>query len=414
MAGLALLAESALVHVLVRMAFDALERRTREAQARVALRAAIEAVQTEQREFGQIVIENDLGAPAALAVAGVAAAFELAAVRVLAAMAAEAVLGELLFRDDARVAGIAIGLGVCAHQRKFGLNRMIIRRRMPFLAVMAGLAFGAEARRMRVVRRVAAVAVLGNLFLVISAAMARETVDVRMHAEQRVMRFLEVIEFRCLPFLDRVAFAAVRTARAAVLIVGRMTSDARFRRLLVVAFDVAGIAGDRLMRARELEIRLVVLELAARPSLRAVALAAGFRQLAAVNVIGLVAADAGRRRLAPGLARLVAGVAGERKMRAFEFEIGQAMIELCAVELHDIRIAALVFRVAGAAFADARVRHAAVIALVFVDVGRGLFVAIEAERSLRARVRAVVTIAATLFLFDMGARDLARHQQGLD
>ena len=96
MAALAFLAEPALVHIIVHMAVDAGGFRLRESQRRMALRAAHDPVQAQQRKCAQVMIEDELGPPGILAVTGFAAALELAAVRILAAVAAGAVLGKLL------------------------------------------------------------------------------------------------------------------------------------------------------------------------------------------------------------------------------------------------------------------------------------------------------------------------------
>ena len=57
-------------------------------------------------------------------------------------------------------------------------------------------------------------------------------------------------------------------------------------------------------------------------------------------------------------------------MRALEREVGQVMIEARGIELHDVGRAALVFRVAGAAFADAGVGHSPVKPEMIAHVGR--------------------------------------------
>lgn len=76
MTTLAFLAEAALVHVVVRMAIDARARRPAERECCVALRAAHDPMQPQQREIGQIVVEYDVGAPRLLTVARFAAALE--------------------------------------------------------------------------------------------------------------------------------------------------------------------------------------------------------------------------------------------------------------------------------------------------------------------------------------------------
>src|ERR1700722_7869720 len=265
MAGLAFLAEPAFVHVIVAVAVDARKRRLVERQRRMALRAAHHPMQPEQREIGEVVIKYDVGAPGFLAVAGFATALELAAVRVFAAVAARAVLRQFLGCDRSGVTGVAIDLGVRADQREFVLPGMVVVLHLPVIIVVAVLAFLAESRRVRIIGLMAAIAVLRDLVLVIAAAVAGEAIDLIVHAEQCVVRLLEMVELRRFPFLGHVALAAVIAARAAVLIVGLVAAHAGLGRLLVVPSDVARIAGHRQVRAGQLEVRLVMIELAAGP-----------------------------------------------------------------------------------------------------------------------------------------------------
>src|SRR5471032_2267903 len=117
-----------------------------------------------------------------------------------------------------------------------------------------------------------------------------------------------------------------------MLIVGFMAAHAGLRSLLVLASDVARIAGHGQVGACQFEVRLVMVELAARPSERAVAFAARLRELFVVDVVILVAADAGRGSLAPRLILLVAALALQGCMRSRERKIGQAMVELGAAK----------------------------------------------------------------------------------
>ena len=98
-------------------------------------------------------------------------------------MATPTVLGKLLSRKRRAVTGVAFDLGVGADQRKFRFGRMIVGRRPPVLIVMAVLALRAEARGMRIVGLVAAVAILGNLVLVVAAAVTSQAVDLRVYAK---------------------------------------------------------------------------------------------------------------------------------------------------------------------------------------------------------------------------------------
>jgi len=109
-AALALLAEAALVHVIVRVALVALPRRLVERERRVALRAADHAMQCQQRKVREVMIEHDVGPPGLLAMASFAAILELAGMRVFALVAAGAVLGQLLSGDGGGMAGVAIDL----------------------------------------------------------------------------------------------------------------------------------------------------------------------------------------------------------------------------------------------------------------------------------------------------------------
>src|ERR1700730_17983994 len=95
-----------------------------------------------------------------------------------------------------------------------------------------------------------------------------------------------------------------------------------------------------------------------------------------------MASDAGRGRLAPGLAFFVACLTGEPRVCALECEVGEVMIELRATELNDVGLAALMFGMAGPALADAGVGHAAVIALMLFEIRGDGLVAIHAQRGL--------------------------------
>src|SRR6202011_120645 len=124
--------------------------------------------------------------------------------------------------------------------------------------------------------------------------------------------------------------------------------------------------------------------------------------------------DAGRGRLAPGLAFFVACLTAQPRVCALEREVGEAMIELRAAELNDVGLAALVLGMAGPALADAGVGHAAVIALMLLGIRCDGLVAVHAQRGLSLDVGAVMAVCAIVFLLYVRARDLARHQQGFD
>jgi hypothetical protein len=212
MTALAFLTETPLVHVIMRMTIDAGLRRSVKGQCRMALRTADDLVEPRNGEIGQVVIEHDVGAPGLLAMTGFASALELAAVRVLTAMAACAILGQLLACNRCGVAGVAIDLGVRAEQRKLVLPGMIVIRYLPALVVVAIAALRAESRRVRIIGLVAALAVLRNLVFVIAAAMTGDAVDLVVHAQQFIAGFLEMVVLRRLPLLRHVALGAIFAA----------------------------------------------------------------------------------------------------------------------------------------------------------------------------------------------------------
>jgi len=141
MAGLALVAQPILVHVVRRVAADATGRRLVEGQAVVTLHAAHDPMQAEQRKLGQIVLKHYVAAPLVLTMAARASAFHLPAVRILAAVTALTIGGQLC--------SLAIPVWQVWHRawraplrgRIYGASDDRIHR-MPAIVVVAILAFG--------------------------------------------------------------------------------------------------------------------------------------------------------------------------------------------------------------------------------------------------------------------------------
>src|SRR5713226_6441007 len=118
------------------------------------------------------MIEYDIGAPRNLAMTGFAAALDLTAVRVFAAMAARTVLGKLLCIHRRGVADVTVDLGVRARQCELGLRGVVVSHRLPSVIVMAIVALDTEAEGVSIVRLMAAVAILRDLVLVVTTAVA--------------------------------------------------------------------------------------------------------------------------------------------------------------------------------------------------------------------------------------------------
>ena len=286
------------MYIIVRMTVVAGGARVLEGQRGVALRTGREAMQAKQGEFTEVVIESQTGGPRLLAVALVARLAELAAMRILGAMTIDALLAQFLCRCHGAVAGMAVELGVHALQGEIVACRVIQIRYAPLLIVVAIAAFRAEAGGVRVVGTMAAVAILGNLVLIIAAAMTGAAVDPVVHAEQLEAGFLEMIVFRRFPFLGGMTFGARIAAGAAMLIVGCMAADAGLRSLFVGPADVAGVACNAAVGAGQPKLPLVVVEFRVSPAERAMALGARLRELSVMRILGLVTADAGLRGLA--------------------------------------------------------------------------------------------------------------------
>lgn len=410
MTGLAFFSEAALVHIIVRMTVVARGACVLEIQGAVALRTTREAMQAKQGEFAEVVIEFQPGAPCLLRVALVAGLAELASMRILGAMTIDALLAQFLRRSHGTVAGMAIELGVNALQGEVVARSVIQIRYAPLVIVVAIAAFRAEASGVRVVGPMAAVAILGNFVLVVAAAMAGGAIDLIVRAEQLEAGFFEVIVFRRFPFLGGMAFGAGIAACAAMLIVGRVAADAALGRLFIGTPDVTGVASQAAVRAGQPKWRFVVIEFGGSPAERSMALGTGLGELPVMHIIGLVTADARRRGLAKCFALCMTGRAIERRVRARQLELGQPMIELRTIELHDIRRAAFVFGMAGAALADAGILHASVKPFLLLHIGGYILMAVQAQCRLRPRVRAVMAIGAAGFLLDMRLAHFARHQ----
>ena len=123
------------------------------------------------------MIEVNLTAPILLRMAVITSGMEILAVRTGRAMAGVAIGTELLRGRVRGMTDVAVKFGVYTQQRKFGLRQVVVLDGTPHVVVVTTVALGAKARGVRVVGLVAAVAVLGNLVLVDTAAVATEAVD---------------------------------------------------------------------------------------------------------------------------------------------------------------------------------------------------------------------------------------------
>ncbi len=133
-----------------------------------------------------------------------------------------------------------------------------------------------------------------------------------------------------------------------------------------------------------------------------------------MDILVLVAAAAGRSRLAIRGVGAMAAAAVEREVGAVEREVGELMRESGLAQLVYIGIPAQVLAMAATALTGGAPLHAAVIARLVADVGCNLLVAIQAQCGLAIAVGAVVASAAVVLQLRMRLGDRSRHDQFLD
>jgi len=291
--GGAVLAQRALVSIVLCVTAIAVLRGFLELLGQVTLPAGHHHVQPQQREAGQVVIERDI-VPADLRVALLALLAERASVGLVGSMARGAIGGELLSFGHAGVARVAVETRVRRLQGKFEARQVIEMAHAPGVVGVAVGTLWAEPARMAVVGLVTAGAVLGDRVLQVAAAVAILTADVSMTAEEGETCLARVIELLRGPVRRRVAVAALGSLTATVHVVGHVATHALLGRALVVLAGMAGRARDGAMLVSERKVGLVVVETRLPPRLGAVTGHAVRPQPPAVRVIFFVTADAGR------------------------------------------------------------------------------------------------------------------------
>ena len=282
------------------------------------------------------------------------------------------------------------------------------------VVVVAAVTLVAKASSVRVGSVMAATAILRDLLLVVTTAMASEAIDLRVGSQQCVSGLLQMIESGGLPLVGVVAIATSLAARATMYVVRRVTAIAALRSRRIATPDVTGIARQLLVRSRQHEARAGMIEARVAPALERMTLATWLLELLVVYVVAPVALAACDRGFPPGFARRVTLAAGLRRVNPLQRKLGQRMIELCCIQLDDVRITPLVFTVTGPTLAAARIGHAPMVAMVRLNVLIDVLMAVRAQDRLRTRVAAVVAIGAMLFLLHVCLGNLPGHQQRLD
>lgn len=131
-------------------------------------------------------------------------------------------------------------------------------------------------------------------------------------------------------------------------------------------------------------------------------------------VVAAVARATAFRRIAHGCLRDVAVSAGRCQVRSGERKIREGVVEQTGVQLHDVCIAAFVFRVADRAVVALCCRGLAVKSRPFAAIGTDSFMAGGAKKWSGLLGVGIVTSATVTFEFRVTLYDAARHDQLLE
>jgi len=379
----------------------------------VALLARYCHVQTHEWKICQVVIEGDRRLPTFGGMALVALHAELTGVDVARAMAGRAIGGQFLGGYRCGMTAVARHLLVSAAELPMSIACVLEAHGLPLVISMTFAALGAEPPRVRVLTLVAAEAILGNLVLQVAAAMAILAVDIRVCAFEGKTGLLLVIELRRLPARGGMTVTAFRTAVAPMDIVRGVAGDTFLRRSFVAVAQMTAHARHLDMLVAQWIGGFIVIEPGPLPGSRLVTSAAIATELTCVRLFLFVAIHAVGEGLAEGLVPDVTARAVDTGMCAMQWKIGALVIELLAAQLHDVRIATMVLRVAAPAFRGGYANQVSVKSLFAADVIGDFFVTVETQVCLTLAVAAVVAERALLLVLGMSAGEFSGHEQGL-
>jgi len=246
--------------MLVPVTGGAIQRGTLERQRAMAFLARHDGMAPNERESGDVVIEGLYATPTRLAVALLAAAAELALVRIILPVTGYTGRPQLVAVEIASVAGIALHLRMRCPQRKFRRLVMIEANREPLVLLVAAFAFGAVPSGVNILNLVA-IDARGADPLVAFAAMARGADDGPMCALERELGLVVVVRFDATPCRLAVTtiagFSQAPLVRLARLVTVEAASGrvAKFYRLRMTAAALHGF-----VRVPKLEVRKCMVE----------------------------------------------------------------------------------------------------------------------------------------------------------
>ena len=244
--------------------------------------------------------------------------------------------------------------------------------------------------------------------------MAVATGGTGVRALKREISITLVIKARVIPVAWVMAGPAFITATAIVRVVCFMAGETGSRRVWEGAIFVAAQAGRLLMLSEQWVFRGVVIEFGISPFGWLVARRAVVIHRILMRFFVAVTIDALRWRFPVFLVGNVTVAALGLKVSAYEFEVGEGVVEIIFVQDHHISVTTLVIGMAGCALVIAGVRMAPVIAERSRNIRTHIFVTIHTELSLAGLIEHDMA-GGTLGL-DLGVSfdDIARHDKRLD
>lgn len=267
---------------------------------------------------------------------------------------------------------------------------------------------------MLVVFLVAGVTLLGDLVLVQISGVAVLAHHFLVFPAQGVFGVGIVIEGGRLPLLVVVASLALLAVGALVALpvidafVAGITISGGFLVIVVlVAINTLHIGMFSLQR----EFGGVVVKTGLFPVVLGVTVTALGAKAGLVHIVFLVAGITIQGRFAVTFAAHMAFLAIGRAVFAFEHEVGLVVVKLLLVKVRNLRIAAFVVGVAGAAH---RFGQAPVVTRLVAHVGPHILVAGHAQTILRLAVQFDVALFAVFLDLGMALDDLARRHDGFN
>ena len=157
-----------------------------------------------------------------------------------------------------------------------------------------------------------------------------------------------------------------------------------------------------------------MIELRIRPGAFVVTVVAGLAEVACVPIVRTVTSDASRIGVAKALVGGVAALAGLARVTTEEWKVRRVVIEGVSVEGDDIRIAALVLRMAGSALGCRDRCKAAVKAFACREIVVDLGMTVETQCTLVFAGERGMTRSASVLVIGMIGGDRPRHQDALE